>query len=335
MKVTKIAVSKITTDAGTQTRTQLSTDLIAEYAEAMKSEDADFPAVIVFSDKYILADGFHRVEAAKLAGIKDIDAEVMPGSRTDALRFALSANATHGLKRSPADKRHAVKLALMEWAKLANIEIAAMCAVSEGTVREVRAEMESTSQIARLNTRIGKDGKERKLPVPKPRPSISNIPIPQVSDNQTKTTSEIPRLNPAPAPKPKKLAQEFQDPNVIKDDTGMVIPEALLPIWNRRGELDAWIVNVRELAKVFKDLQESEDPLLAWLSVQSVFANLSQALADLKGARLHAVCPTCLGKQPEKCGNCRKTGFIAFHNWSVGIPQEQKEMRKKFIASQS
>jgi len=64
-----------------------------------------------------VGDGHHRAKAALATGLTEIDAEVMPGTRRDALLYALSANRVHGLKRSNADKRHAVLLILAdaEW----------------------------------------------------------------------------------------------------------------------------------------------------------------------------------------------------------------------------
>jgi ParB-like chromosome segregation protein Spo0J len=59
---------------------------------------ATFPPVVVFhyGQRHWLADGFHRLYAAEAAGIGVISADVRPGTRRDALKHALSANAQHG-----------------------------------------------------------------------------------------------------------------------------------------------------------------------------------------------------------------------------------------------
>lgn len=61
-----LELSLIRTDGGTQPRAGLNPELIDEYAKAM-TEGAKFPPVTVFYDQisYWLADGFHRLEAAK------------------------------------------------------------------------------------------------------------------------------------------------------------------------------------------------------------------------------------------------------------------------------
>ena len=113
----------------------------AEYAEAMKS-GAVFPPVVVFVDAkgaHWLADGFHRCAAAELAGLAEIAADVRQGSRKDALLHAASANASHGLRRTNADKRRAVALVLGNFPKWSDRKIGDACGVDHKTVAAVRA----------------------------------------------------------------------------------------------------------------------------------------------------------------------------------------------------
>lgn len=169
MKTQTLKLCKITTTAGTQIRAKIDDDTVDQYAEAMLDATNKFPPVVVFHDgnQYILADGFHRVIAASRNGFTDIEAQIEKGTRADALKFALGANSTHGLKRTNADKRRSVELALTEWPKMADLEIAKICAVDNHTVASVRRDMETTREIPKLETRIGADGKERKMPVKK------------------------------------------------------------------------------------------------------------------------------------------------------------------------
>jgi hypothetical protein len=119
--------------------------VVAEYAEAMRG-GAAFPPPVVFSeggDEYHLADGFHRVAAHRLAhpDVQEIECEVHPGGRNDALLFACGANASHGQRRSNADKRKAVVALLRSeiWSTWSDHEIARRCNVSQpfvGTVRK-------------------------------------------------------------------------------------------------------------------------------------------------------------------------------------------------------
>ena len=82
--------------------------------------------VTVFQDgsTTYLADGFHRLEAHRRAGRREIEAEVQSGTREDALWFALGANGTHGHRLTAADKKHAIELALEAWPERSQRRIA-------------------------------------------------------------------------------------------------------------------------------------------------------------------------------------------------------------------
>jgi ParB-like chromosome segregation protein Spo0J len=102
-----------------------------------------FPPVISFTDGgdfYWLGDGFHRVLAARQAGLTEIAAEVRGGTQRDALLFGICANGAHGLPRSNADKRHAVALVLAdpEWSQWNDREIARRLQVSNVLVSKMR-----------------------------------------------------------------------------------------------------------------------------------------------------------------------------------------------------
>src|SRR5688500_13986666 len=92
-----VALHSIRTDAGTQVRAAINEDVVAEYADLMAGGVA-FPPVVIFHDgsAAYLADGFHRVLAARRIGAASIVADVRAGTTTDALWYALGANNTNG-----------------------------------------------------------------------------------------------------------------------------------------------------------------------------------------------------------------------------------------------
>lgn len=134
-------LDKIRIDGGTQSRAELNQDTVAEYAEAYKA-GAEFPPVTVFFDgkHQWLADGFHRYFASKAAGRTTILEKVTPGTQRDAVLFSLSANATHGLRRTNDDKRRAVMTLLNdpEWSGWSDREIARQCGVTHPFVANLR-----------------------------------------------------------------------------------------------------------------------------------------------------------------------------------------------------
>ena len=161
MQVTDLQLKQIDIYGGTQARVATNDEAISAYAEAME-EGAQFPPVITFYDgsKFWLADGFHRYLAAQRNEYDSISAEVREGSRTDALRHSLGANATNGIYRSNADKRNATEIALEEWPEMSNSVIAELCKVSPDLVRRCRNQMEKEDRIESQRQVTGKDGKQ-------------------------------------------------------------------------------------------------------------------------------------------------------------------------------
>lgn len=155
--IKRISLDLVDIYSGTQTRVATVDEAVDSYAEAMKQGTA-FPPIDVYFDgsKYFLADGFHRFLAAKRNEDADIEAAVAEGSRLDALKHALGANATNGIYRTNADKRHAAEIAIEEWPELSNAYLADTCKVSVELVRRVRKSMGLDSP----GLVMGKDGKQ-------------------------------------------------------------------------------------------------------------------------------------------------------------------------------
>src|SRR4051812_19507314 len=129
----RVELDRIRTEPATQIRALIHPGVVAQFARAMNDPENKIPPVVVFYDgeNYILADGFHRVAAARQIGWKDIPAEVRSGTQADALKCALSANREKCLPRSHKDKRRSVALAVAQWPDLSIREIARLCAVSD------------------------------------------------------------------------------------------------------------------------------------------------------------------------------------------------------------
>ncbi len=193
-------ISDIRTDGGTQSRDSLDAATVEEYASAM-TNGAAFPAVVVFYDgqAYWLADGFHRVAAAKQAGMAQIDADVRQGSRRDAILLSVGANSSHGLRRTNADKRRAVMTLLSdaEWGKWPQAKIAETCGVSQQLVSKVASEhpdlsyhngkmrtVERGGKVYQQNTaNIGRTPAPSQSPAPTPaRPAAWEPPSSQQVD---------------------------------------------------------------------------------------------------------------------------------------------------------
>lgn len=168
----KLPLSALTLDSEIQQRAAMSADLIGEYAESIATW-IDSAPITVYTDGQTrwVADGFHRVEAAKTAHLEAIPAHQRQGTRRDALLFAVGANRAHGLRRTNADKRRAVETLLNdpEWSQWSDRMIADKASVSPSTVGAIRAQLSNLDSSTEESTkRLGADGKERTVPAPDP-----------------------------------------------------------------------------------------------------------------------------------------------------------------------
>lgn len=113
MNVTEVPVSALEHCERSQVRAGMNSQAVKRYKDDMDHGDI-FAPVVVYREKgterYVIADGHHRVHAAREAGKQTIAAEIREGDETAALEFALGANTRHGLQLSKPDIEKAVRL---------------------------------------------------------------------------------------------------------------------------------------------------------------------------------------------------------------------------------
>lgn len=150
-----------------QMREKLSASTVSEYTELIQANGSKWPfsspcSIIRVKGELILTDGFHRVAAMRKAGEDQVSVVVCEGTKTDALKSALSANISHGLRRSNADKRRAVVMALTDSTlqKWSDRKIAELCGVSHEFVGSIRGEVSTvdTSPPSEPSKNTGADG---------------------------------------------------------------------------------------------------------------------------------------------------------------------------------
>lgn len=157
-------------DSATQIRAEIDPQVVSDYAEAMRAGEK-FPPLEVFegTDKggikiYFLGDGWHRALAYQENGDVTVPAHIHEGGKAEAIAYALSANARHGLKRCTADKIKAVRVAFERFAGMSDRAIAELCAVSPTFVGKHRPQLSTVDSCQRK----GMDGRTRSLPTGKP-----------------------------------------------------------------------------------------------------------------------------------------------------------------------
>lgn len=166
-------VEALRLDGGTQPRVRTDQELVEAYAERMSwSEELDqvvdpegvpFEPVVFFEDdegSLWLADGFHRVLAARKRAIAQIQARRVKGEQHEAFIYSLGANATHGKRRTNADKRRAVERALHDKTlrRYSDRRLAQLCKVSNRFVSGVRQNLELSGEIPFEAELVSADG---------------------------------------------------------------------------------------------------------------------------------------------------------------------------------
>jgi len=288
-----LAIDLIRTDGGTQFRASSNDAKVQEYA-GMLTESKEWPfdsPCIVFHDgsEYFLVDGFHRFHGARLAKRASINCDVRAGSIREAIQFALSANARHGLHRSNEDKRKAVGYALAdaEWNKLSSRAIADMCGVGRTFVESLRKE-ESTGHggQSKPETRTSKDGRQRPASKPKPKAEVVETVYEDAEP-------------PEPAPQATAATNS---------------PQALVaPIQAVATRLDTLL---KDLAKL------SDDVGGEWLDMTTIETQAKALKHTIRGGVFWVDCPECKGKG---CKSCKQHGWLS-RDRKQFLTQHQKDL---------
>jgi hypothetical protein len=139
------SMHEIQLDLSCQSRAALDEQAIAKYAE-LATDQTEWPFAdplhcVVVGDKTCLVNGHHRLKALQDIGWEHgVRIQYVEGTEQDAIASSVTANLTHGVGITDADKRRLVELAINnpEIAKSSDRQIAELCRVSNRYVGEVR-----------------------------------------------------------------------------------------------------------------------------------------------------------------------------------------------------
>jgi len=197
-----VKLDKIRIDCGTQSRCKLDEEMINDYAEMMQ-EGAEFPAVHIIHDgnNYYLADGFHRYFANKKNGKKEIKADVVNGTLTEAILYSKSANGLHGKPFTREDKIKNVTEMIehFEFGDWSDREIGRRCCVSGTFVakmrKQLRGDKPDTVKFKRNGKEIEMKVKESKPKAEKPKKELQSTADEDQSVIIEMLQSEVARLS--------------------------------------------------------------------------------------------------------------------------------------------
>ena len=292
-------------DLSLQTRSGTDAETINNYAEAM-ADGAQFPDVTVFTDgkHYWLADGFHRVMAAKQLGKKQISADIRKGTEDDAVVFGGTANNKQGKRPTRADVQHFLE---MVWARREAIfggtptggNFAEKCGVSRETGRKFVEEKLAAMPVApvRPTANVGQ------------LPTRPNAPIqaPKMPVRPTQLVGANGKMYPVRPSMPVKgtgNVLKVQGHVVPLDRFGVEIPVEINGAFEQE-ELNEVIRNISDARSVLRSALEAG--VEAFKAVrQDTLIQLNNAYSFVKSAKAHCVCRICQG---NGCKACHERGW--------------------------
>lgn len=189
----ELCLDDIDLEASPRVRVEDSEEMVIALREGYEGRgQPPFPIVYRCGDKLLLADGRHRIKGAKAAGLTKLYCNVRQGTPDDCLKEALGCNSKHGLRRTNADKRLCVEIALRKWPVMSDHQIADMTRVSAPFVGSVRVALVGQKTIPETTVRHAKDG--RTMPV-RPTRNVSSA-IPKSPANSTISNPMAARKDP-------------------------------------------------------------------------------------------------------------------------------------------
>lgn len=340
-KPTLIPIVDVVTVPQCQDRVSLDAITVAEYRDCALE---DFPPLrcYLLDGKIVLAAGHHTLEAHRAQGADKIRAIVIKGGTlADAILDAVKSNTRHGLRRTPADKRRAVKLLLETFPAWSTKQIADNAAVSAHLVEEVRAAAVDTAQpcnppVARPEKLQSADGKKRpasKKAADKQRDKVAAYlkEYPGVSDRAAGkacgvAANTVRAVRKAAAESTAAMETEVGAPlpMAILDGVGVQVPKSLAEVFPL-ADAEKPLLDALDLAAAhIKDLAQSPRGALfarllsrryktivgsgkGWLYSKELDNVRSSVIAN----RPYACCPYCVanGKACTKDG-CKGRGWL-------------------------
>lgn len=343
-----LPISKLRTDGGTQSRAAIDPDVVDEYAGWLEdNRGRDMPAVKVVKDdagNHWLYGGFHRREAYLKAGRSAIKAEVIKGTKRDAIRLSLGENHDHGARRSSEDIQQVIKTILSddEWSKWSTNEIAKQTGINRRTIEKYRQSYLCSAQVsertfthprtgqpATMNTaNIGrKSSDDEDLFDISNRADDSEDPPQTYPDNESHDPFR--HTNGA------QSHPEPTGPEPVRDDFGTPVPERLVEDFRcsrlyknaySKAKAAAEAIQLVEASRAYVRNEQIQSPGEA----RTVYSSwCATAASRMHWRRPSKVCPDCRGVEAspdaEPCARCKGLGWLCSdevkEEQAKGVPQ--------------
>ena len=117
--------------------------------------------------------------------------------------------------------------------------------------------------------------------------------------------------------------------------TGMPVPLALIPLWDRGNEVQELMTYISAVRSKVKKFQEEPHPLFVRANFSEMTAAGDRFYAELKTSKPYAICAACQGEIAEGCPACLGIGMVSEHFWNNCVTEQDRNMRAKLYAEES
>jgi len=132
-----------------------------DHTKVLAETAASLPPILVHRNSMQVIDGNHRLQAAKSRNAETICVRFFDGSEEEAFVLAVEANNSHGLPLSLADRKSASRRIIAQYPQWSDRKIAEITGLAHKTVGAARRR--SSGEIPQTTTRLGRDGRTRRL----------------------------------------------------------------------------------------------------------------------------------------------------------------------------
>lgn len=327
MKTKELLLDNIDLEQSPHVRAELSQEAVERYAGLYKDEEP-LPDPVLFQigqTPYFLADGLHRVIAAKKAGLKKLHFIVREGGYDACLKYALTANVKHGVARNNADKRTGAMLAIATFKDQSNANIAEIAACSDEFIRQLKKEMSANGTVLLPTETVGQDGRKRGST----RTNSQRLGVDATENiNETPLSSQ----NGTPNQVAPMLTNAESKPKIITDETGYPIPEEILPTWKRRQEVQDLLTMISKVRATIEKASKEDDRLyMAELKCSVLLTDIARVYTQIDRAKPAMVCTSCQGRNIQRCTACHGRGFISRFYYDTLVDVKLKKVREAAI----
>ena len=291
MPTKNVPIKDVCITGGTQQR-PVDDGVMRRYSARM-ADGVKFPPVSIITDgkSNFLADGFHRLMAAKKLNKKYIEANITHGTQRDAIKASFGANKTNAFPRQEGTVKNILEKICKddEWGKASLTDIAKHVGCARVYASKCFAEFRKAAEDS-------KQKNEGLFP-----PGTADVRAPK---------AEVKRGG-------KKYEQKIPAKKVL-DSKGKQVPGHLIKYFERANEYRVMIRQLNDMLKEVRDGKNEGDLFYRYIKIENLTAEIGNVKRIFRFALPFAVCPYCGGDENNSdCRACEGCGFVNEMTWKT------------------